>query len=201
MQQPPNLNSHISTLENLLVEGLCPWQGGWNLIIFKIPSNPLFSERNLRNFFPQSAQWSTMNQLPCAWRVKGPNSLSDPGGPQGAPGANTKPEHHSTFWHRGEKGEKCLQWERTVSTQSSLSRGQEGHLSYCEGHSSWNRNSSNIPPRALEFQSSNLTACVCNWWKVHKSADGSLDEECYLQWSLEGSPSFCWLLGELRLLF
>lgn len=59
MQQPLNLNSHIPTLENFLVEGLCPWQGGWNLIIFKIPSNPsysvmLCSEGNLRIFFPQA---------------------------------------------------------------------------------------------------------------------------------------------------
>lgn len=30
MQQPPDLNSHISTLETLLVEGLCPWQGVWD---------------------------------------------------------------------------------------------------------------------------------------------------------------------------
>lgn len=29
------------------------------------------------------------------------------------------------------------------------------------------------PQEALESQPPNLTACVCNWWKVYKSGDGS----------------------------
>lgn len=81
--QHPNLNSHISTLENLLVEGLCPWQGDWILIIFKI--TPILTipsaQKGIWGFFSvklsflsQSAQWSTWANLPVHEEPKDPTA-------------------------------------------------------------------------------------------------------------------------------
>lgn len=157
--QHPNLNSHISTLENLIVEGLCPWQGDWILIIFKITSNPNHSkcsEGNLRIFFLSSS----LSYLSLHNGAHEPTSLCMKSKRTQLQGANTKLEHLFST--------EMKNW-RNVCNESGLcqhkahcNRGQEGDLSFHEGYSSWNEISCSIPLRSPRIQSPNLTDCVSN---------------------------------------